>query len=150
MWLPIAVFERILRSGLVFSATMFGSYLGVEESEALTGKPIVMGLSIAAGLLGILLGWLVYGRKTMAHASEPDPLAVALGGLFTFLNRKWYIDELYEATVLSTHRNVWCVVSAVRTTVVIDGNFARDCLDHVGISQIFLWGGDEFLHQWRL
>ena len=142
MWLPIAVLS-LFAIGLGFFSHKFGNYLGVEESEALGGKPIVMALSIAVGLLGILLGWLVYGRKTMAHASEPDPLAVALGGLFTFLNRKWYIDEFYEATVYRLTA-ICGVLCRLFDKVVIDGTLHAIAWITWGISQIFLWGGDEF------
>ena len=45
---------------------------------------------------------MLYGRKPQAHASDPDPLESKLGGLFTCLNRKWYVDEFYEATIIRT------------------------------------------------
>src|ERR1022692_705714 len=61
MWLPIAVLS-VFAIGIGFFSHKFGGYLGAEETEALAGKPIVMGSSIAVGLLGIFLGWVVYGR----------------------------------------------------------------------------------------
>jgi len=142
MWLPIAVLS-VFAIGLGFFSHKFGSYLGVEESEALTGKPIVMGSSIVVGLLGIVLGWAVYGRKTMEHASEPDPLEAMPAGLFTFLNRKWYIDELYEATVF---RFTATCATFFRffDKFVVDGTLHAITWIAWGISQIFLWGGDEF------
>jgi NADH-quinone oxidoreductase subunit L len=118
--------------GLGFFSHKFGNYLGAQEGEAVAGKPIVMGLSIAVGLLGIFLGWLVYGRKTMEHASDPDPLAVNLGGLFTVLNRKWYIDEFYEATVFRF------------TAACVDGILHVIVFLALVISQIFRGVGDEF------
>ncbi len=142
MWLPIAVLS-VFAAGLGFFSHKYGSYLGVEESEALGGKPIVMGLSIVVGLLGIFLGWVVYGRKTMEHASEPDPLAAMPAGLFTFLNRKWYIDELYEATIFRFTATCG-IFFRLFDKLVVDGILHAIVWIAWGISQIFLWGGDEF------
>ena len=142
MWLPIAVLS-VFAIGLGFFSHKFGVYLGVEETEALAGKPIVMGSSIAVGLLGIFLGWVVYGRKTMEHASEPDPLAAMPAGLFTFLNRKWYIDELYEATIFRLTA-FFAMSCRMVDKLFVDGFLHAIAWIAWGISQIFLWGGDEF------
>ena len=98
MWLPIAVLS-LFAIGLGFYGGKYAHYLGAEEEE-LAGKSLVMGLSVAVGAVGILLGWVLYGRQPQAHASDPDPLESKLGGLFTFLNRKWYVDEFYEMTII--------------------------------------------------
>jgi NADH-quinone oxidoreductase subunit L len=63
------------------------------------GWQIVMGASVVVGLLGIAIGWLIYGRKPLA-AGEPDPLQAKLGALYTWLQNKWYFDELYAATAV--------------------------------------------------
>jgi NADH-quinone oxidoreductase subunit L len=81
--------------------------------------------------LGFLLGWLIYGRKTMEHATDEDPLCVALGGLFTFLNRKWYIDELYDATIIRFTATCGVFFRLV-DKLVIDGHPARHRLDGLG------------------
>ena len=47
---------------------------------------------------GLFLGWLVYGRKPLM-AGQADP-AKRLGGLYTVLRNKYYVDELYGATVI--------------------------------------------------
>jgi NADH-quinone oxidoreductase subunit L len=142
MWLPIAVLS-LFAFGLGFFSHKFGNYLGVEESEALAGKPIVMGLSIAVGLLGIFLGWAIYGRKTMESASDPDPLAVNLGGLFTFLNRKWYIDEFYEATVFR-FTAACATLFRVFDKIAVDGTLHAIVFIARVISILFSGVGDEF------
>lgn len=52
---------------------------------------IVIVVSVAVALGGILIGWLVYGRRKLGEAA--DPLAV------TPLREKLWFDELYAATV---------------------------------------------------
>ncbi len=51
--------------------------------------------STAGSLLGLFLGWWVYGRKPLA-AGQPDPLEVRMGGLYVVLKNKYYIDEIYN------------------------------------------------------
>jgi NADH-quinone oxidoreductase subunit L len=142
MWLPIAVLS-VFAIGLGFFGGQYGHYLGVHD-EAHHGKYLVMGLSVAVGLAGILLGWLVYGKRTMEHADEPDPLATKLGALFTWLNRKWYVDEFYDATIIRATMllgELWRVFDKR----VIDGILHGIAWTAWGISQVVRWVGDEFL-----
>jgi NADH-quinone oxidoreductase subunit L len=139
MWLPIAVLS-VFAVGLGFFGGKYAHYLG-EEEAALSGKSLVMGLSVAVGAAGILLGWLVYGRKTMEHADEPDPLQ---SPLFTVLNNKWYIDELYEATIIRF--TMTCgVMFRLFDKVVVDGILHGIAWLTKAISQIFRWVGDELI-----
>ena len=59
--------------------------------------------SLGVALLGLLLAWLTYGRKPLEKAAQSDPLAKPLGGLFTALNRKWWVDELYQAVIIKPY-----------------------------------------------
>jgi NADH-quinone oxidoreductase subunit L len=52
-------------------------------------------ISTVLALVAIILSWVFYGREPI-QAEERDPLT-ATGLLFTILNNKWYIDEIYEA-----------------------------------------------------
>jgi len=47
---------------------------------------------------GIGLGYLLYGRKPL-QAGQPDPLE-RLGVVWTLLRNKYYIDEIYRATII--------------------------------------------------
>ena len=58
----------------------------------------VMLISIAMALGGIGLGYLIYGRKPLA-AGQRDPLE-RMGVVWTVLRNKYYIDEIYRATVI--------------------------------------------------
>jgi NADH-quinone oxidoreductase subunit L len=143
MWLPIAVLS-VFAVGLGFFGHKYSDYLGVEAAEAVGGRAIVMGSSVAVGALGILLGWLIYGRKTMEHATDADPLAASLGSVFTFLNRKWYIDELYEATIIR-FTAACAMFFRLVDKLVVDGVLHAIAWIAWGISQIFRWVGDELL-----
>ena len=91
---------------------------------------LVMGISSAIALIGIALGWLVYRQAFTASAEEADPLERMVPGVFTMLNRKFYIDELYAATfgaLTTILARVWTWFDAqVLDRLVIDtGRFTR-------------------------
>jgi len=52
--------------------------------------------SVAVGALGIFLGFVVYLFRWI----DPDKVANSFRGLHTFLENKWYFDELYDKTVI--------------------------------------------------
>jgi NADH-quinone oxidoreductase subunit L len=54
-------------------------------------------------LIAIGISWLIYGRKTL-EAGQKDPLAKALGPIFTGMNNKWYVDEIYQATFINGYQ----------------------------------------------
>jgi len=60
----------------------------------------VAGLSLALALLGLWLAWTIY-RKAPTSQKAPDVLQKALGSLFTAMEHKWWVDELYTAVVLN-------------------------------------------------
>jgi NADH-quinone oxidoreductase subunit L len=64
---------------------------------------------------GLFVGWLIYARKPLAEG-QADPLVKPLGPLYTFLNHKWYWDELYN--VLFYRPTIW--VSEKLLPVYID------------------------------
>ena len=53
--------------------------------------------SVAVGTLGIFLAFVVYFFGWI----NPDRVKNAVGPLHTFLQNKWYFDELYEATAVN-------------------------------------------------
>lgn len=75
----------------------FHHFIG-EAFEATPFNPQVMGLSILVALSGIALGWFFYGRKPLV-AGQTDPLE-RLGPLWVTLRNKYWIDEIYKATVV--------------------------------------------------
>jgi NADH-quinone oxidoreductase subunit L len=65
----------------------------------------LMVLSSAVVFLGLGLGWWFYGRKPLSSAEEPDVLERLQPEIFTLLRRKYFVDEIYEASVIRF--NAW-------------------------------------------
>jgi len=67
-------------------------------------------LASALALLGIAVAWWLYYRRRSASVTVPenaptvdDPLRPILGGVFTVLENKYWIDELYWALILNPY-----------------------------------------------
>ncbi|KAF0110035.1 MAG: NADH-quinone oxidoreductase subunit L [Chloroflexi bacterium] len=63
---------------------------------------VVAGISLVLALIGLGLAWMIYSRKT--DKAYVDPLKRALGSLFTGMENKWWVDELYAAIILNPYR----------------------------------------------
>ncbi len=99
----------------------FQSFLGQHHSEGFTGGVIsLMLLSSVIVFAGLGVGWWLYGRKPIRSADEPDVLAKLPAGVYTWLERKYGVDELYEISVIRF--NAW---------------FARAC----DFLDTWVWGG---------
>jgi NADH-quinone oxidoreductase subunit L len=88
----------------------FHSYLsghGVPGSLAPVelGTLMVMVVSAIIAVAGIAVGWSLYSRKGPQQADEPDPLERLRPDWFALLRDKFYIDELYEMSVVRF--NAW-------------------------------------------
>jgi len=98
MLLPMAALAALSVGGGLLGARVAGEPLlrfltpliGISPEGGTAPHPpvaLLTGLSVAAGVAGILAGWWFYrGRR------EP-----VLGRVGAFLDRQWYIDDLYEA-----------------------------------------------------
>lgn len=78
-------------------------------------------LSLGAALLGLLLAWVVYCRRTLGEPQAPDPLARPLGFLFTGLQRKWWVDEFYHAIIVRPYAWLADVLAVPVDQMIIDG-----------------------------
>ena len=87
----------------------FQGFLNGESPTAHLGKLVephvvgMMGLSSAVVLAGLGLGWWLYGRLPMRGADQPDALERLQPEVFALLKRKYFVDEIYEATVIRFH-----------------------------------------------
>jgi NADH-quinone oxidoreductase subunit L len=71
----------------------FGQFAG----NGIVPLMIVSSVIVFAGLG---LGWLLYGRKTVVRAEEPDALERMQPGIFHALGQRLYVDELYGLSVI--------------------------------------------------
>ncbi|WP_018132953.1 NADH-quinone oxidoreductase subunit L [Effusibacillus pohliae] len=69
-----------------------GGELGVHEAFSWTTAVA----STAVGAAGILLAYLMYGKRTV----DADKVAAASGPLYTLSYRKFFIDEIYHAVIV--------------------------------------------------
>jgi NADH-quinone oxidoreductase subunit L len=96
--LILAVFAVFLG----FAGTPWGNFVHHFVGEAFPVTPFSTTVAIISTILavgGLTLGYLVYGRKPLAQG-QSDPLQRALGPVWTVLRNKYYVDELYQATII--------------------------------------------------
>ncbi len=84
--------------------------------------PLVAGLSTALAVGGLVLGWRLYRDL---EQGAPDPLA-RLGPLWTLWRRKYYIDEIYRATVVRGTR------ALAQGLLAFDGRVVDGLVDATG------------------
>jgi len=97
-------------------------------------NPAVAGISTGLGLVALVLAWTVYGRKTLP-AGGADPLSRGLGPLFTALNRKWWVDELYDWLFVRRY-----VAAAAWLADTLDGRFWHDWFHDTLLARSFRRG----------
>ena len=101
-------------------------------------KPIEFQMNVAListglALLAILISWLLYGRKPL-KVGEIDPLKKMLGPIFTGMERKWFVDELYWALFLDRYVDISRFVANV-----IDEKFWHDWFHEKVIAGTYTW-----------
>jgi NADH-quinone oxidoreductase subunit L len=90
----------------------------------------MLGLMLASAVIvftGLGLGWWLYGKRQRKTVEEPDVLQVAQPAIFRLLENKYFVDEIYEATVIRF--NAWAA-------------HVSDFLDR------WIWGGAVLLVTW--
>nr|WP_242836861.1 NADH-quinone oxidoreductase subunit L [Clostridium beijerinckii] len=70
----------------------FASYIYFQTSQIPEANLMVMSESVAAAFSGILLGWLIYGKKIISS----EALSVKFRPIHQFLFNQYYINELYQ------------------------------------------------------
>jgi NADH-quinone oxidoreductase subunit L len=95
MTVPLAILALLsLAGGILFKVPAFLAPLfpAVEEAENAT----LMGISVAAGFIGILIAYVMY----VAKPALADSFASSMKGLYTLVYNKYFVDEVYDATVV--------------------------------------------------
>jgi NADH-quinone oxidoreductase subunit L len=117
---------------------------------------ILMGFSVAVAFFGIFLAWLMYFKKSIA----PERFSGILAGVpHRVIFNKYYIDEIYEATVIRGTLVVAGILAVfdrvvvdgvvngaawvVRQAAVLEGAFDKYIVDGAvnGVGAVSLWIG---------
>jgi NADH-quinone oxidoreductase subunit L len=95
MWVPLAILAVLsLGGGVLFKIPDFlRAFFPV--SEVREDNSLMM-ISVASGVLGIFVAWLVY----IAKPALADSLASAFKWIYTPLYHKYFVDEIYDAAVV--------------------------------------------------
>ena len=109
----------LLPLGLLAALSVVGGYLGIpaflgqQQGELHVGVALVSTGAVAAGLL---LAWLIYVK----HALSAQQLVQALALPYTFLKRRYYIDEMYTWYVVRVQQRLIAGLCAwVERSVII-------------------------------
>ena len=76
-----------------------GEHPEQEQSQAVEESSLELtltGVSVAVAFAGLGLAWLFYIKRR----DLPDKIADSLGGLYTVVLNKYYVDEIYGATII--------------------------------------------------
>jgi len=105
----------------------FQHFLGEEGELAVkfaklgeVGVFSTMLISTAVVLVGIGLGWWLYGRRPIATGDEVDVLERAQPDIYHLLKRKYFIDEIYEWSFVRLNA-CWAKACAWLDAVIISG-----------------------------
>ncbi|MBH5320578.1 NADH-quinone oxidoreductase subunit L [Paenibacillus sp. GSMTC-2017] len=100
-----------------FVETPWNGWLGTwlsDDAEAPHGSTIAIICSIAVGVLGLLVGWLIYGKGSISRTFVTERMP----WLIRLLERKYFVDEFYEVVVIRSLRNLGTGLIAFDTYII--------------------------------
>jgi len=77
--------------------------------------------SLAVALVGLFIAWYIYGKSQPLGRKGIDPLQRLLGPLFTGMEHKWWVDELYAAAIVRPFNGLSTFLAQPVDLGVIDG-----------------------------
>jgi NADH-quinone oxidoreductase subunit L len=95
-------------------------------------NPFIVLSATAAAVIGIYLGWRLYGRRLLA-GGQPDPLE-SLGSVFKGMERKWFIDEAYKFLIIRPY-----VRFSGFLADKVDGAFWHDWFHERVVAAGYIW-----------
>ncbi len=114
----------------------------MKEVESLPLNYQVAGLSTVLALIGIVVAWYLYGRNPL-KTGQVDPLKKPLRGVFTGMENKWYVDELYNAIIITPYRKISYFLADV-----IDWRFWHDWFHEKVIAGSYNWFSNVLLNEY--
>ena len=149
MWVPLAVLAALsLVGGWLFPIQAFlkAMFPAIEEA----GNPMLMYISVLAGFGGIGLAYLMYLRKP----GMADSLAQAFKAPYQLIYNKYFVDEIYSATVVrpligGSRMVLWKGVDAGLIDGIVNGVGAR-CRDVGSVLRLLQSGNIRSYATWVL
>jgi len=96
MWGPLAALAVLsVVGGYLFNVPKIleGMFPIAEEPD----NPMLLAVSIGVGVLGILTAYYMY----VANKELPERIAASFSGLYNVVYNKYFVDEIYDATVVN-------------------------------------------------
>ena len=140
---PLIILAFFSTFGGILNLPRFHTFTEWLEHTVTVIHPVEFSLTTALiasliALSGLVIAWLIYYRyynrmQELPPAKRPDdPLRRWLGPIFTGMENKWWVDELYWAVILSPY------VSLSRfLAVVVDWRFWHDWFHDTAIAGSF-------------
>jgi len=109
MWIPLALLAAMAIGSAWLTGPLNAIDPRVHEHEHGEGHLVILGASIAALVLGLLAGYVLYSGK------DKDPVSIPL-----FRNR-FYIDEIYEKGLVRYFQDAFAAIIAFFDEFIING-----------------------------
>jgi NADH-quinone oxidoreductase subunit L len=125
MWVPLAILAVLsLVGGMLFRIPEFLRAFFPAEAEV--ENPMLMYISVASGLAGIAIAYVMY----LAKPGMADSLARTLQAPYQLIYNKYFVDEIYDATVVKplvggSRLVLWKGVDAGLIDGIVNGIGAR-------------------------
>jgi NADH-quinone oxidoreductase subunit L len=133
MTLPLLVLAVLaVVAGFVYTpfSPWLGTWLTGHAAEE-HANVVVMIVSTLVGLLGIGLGYLVYMKQSIPS----DAVSSRAPWLYKLLNRKYYIDEIYQVIIVQPLKGLGMLLNLF-DEYVVDGIVRLTSLSVVGIGRL--------------
>jgi NADH-quinone oxidoreductase subunit L len=131
MTIPLAVLALLSAGGGFINVPKWLEPIFPEKAEP--ANEVLVYISVAAGVVGIVLAYIFY----VAKPRLADSLAKSLSGLYTLLYNKYFVDEVYAAVVVPLVKGsrtvLWKGVDAGLIDGIVNGVGTRSR----GIGRIF-------------
>ena len=105
MLTPLVILAALSITGGWIGIERFGSFLSpvvgpvLDPANQSGGKALDIGLSVVAVAVA-LIGWYIAGLFYGAKNDRPAKLAASASGVYTLLEHKYWIDEIYTNTIV--------------------------------------------------
>jgi NADH-quinone oxidoreductase subunit L len=93
----------------------------IAELHPGTFVPPLALFALALGIVGLVIAWLVYGRRPAARPPVSDPFFERMPLVFMPLAARWWVDDFYNNTVVRGYRSFASFLAGPVDEGLIDG-----------------------------